>query len=134
VKNVRLDPVPMRVDVDGAPWFRDAATCVLVGNVGDVIGGLPVFPDARPDDGRREIGVVTAHGAWEWARTVGRVVTGDVGASPFVQTTSGGSFELRMKAAMPYELDGGDRKATKKLKVKVKPAAITVCVPEEVPA
>jgi hypothetical protein len=31
---------------------------------------------------------------------------------------------------MPYQLDGGDRKASKKLKVKVKPSAITVCVPE----
>jgi hypothetical protein len=31
---------------------------------------------------------------------------------------------------MPYQLDGGDRKASKKLKVKVKPSAITVSVPE----
>jgi diacylglycerol kinase (ATP) len=134
VKNVRHDPVPMRIEVDGAPWFRDPASCVLVGNVGDVLGGLSVFPDARPDDGRLEIGVVTAHGAWEWARTLGRAITGDVGASPFVQTTSGRSFEVHMDRAMPYELDGGDRKSKKKLKIKVKPAAIAVCVPEEVPA
>ena len=32
---------------------------------------------------------------------------------------------------MPYQLDGGDRKPTKKLKIKVKPEAITVAVPEE---
>jgi hypothetical protein len=36
-----------------------------------------------------------------------------------------------MDKAMPYEVDGGDRKARKKLQVKVKPMAITVCVPEE---
>jgi YegS/Rv2252/BmrU family lipid kinase len=133
MKNVRLEPVPMRIEVEGAPWFRDAASCVLVGNVGRVLGGLSVFPDARPDDGRLEIGVVTARGAWEWSRTLGRAATGDVGASPFVQTTSGTSFEVRMDTPMPYELDGGDRKAKKKLTIKVKPAAITVCVPEEVP-
>ena len=131
VKNVRLAPVPMKIDVDGAPWFRDAATCVLVGNVGDVLGGLSVFPDARPDDGRLQIGVVTANGAIDWARTLGRALSGDVAASPFVQTTSGTSFEVRMKERVPYELDGGDRKAKKKLRIKVKPAAITVCVPEE---
>jgi diacylglycerol kinase family enzyme len=102
--------------------------------VGRVLGGLSVFPDARPDDGRLEIGVVTAQGAWEWTRTLSRAATGDVGASPFVRTTSGMSFEVRMDAPMPYELDGGDRKAKKKLTIKVKPAAITVCVPEEVPA
>jgi diacylglycerol kinase (ATP) len=134
VKNARLDPVPMKIDVDGAPWFRDAATCVLVGNVGDVIGGLTVFPDARPDDGRLQIGVVTADGALDWARTMGRAISGDVGASPFVRTTSGSSFEVRMGKGVPYELDGGDRKAKKKLRIKVKPAAITVCVPEEVPS
>jgi YegS/Rv2252/BmrU family lipid kinase len=134
VKNVRLKPVPMKIDVDGAPWFRDAATCVLVGNVGDVLGGLSVFPEARPDDGRLQIGVVTADGAMDWARTLGRAISGDVGASPFVQTTSGTSFEVRMKERVPYELDGGDRKAKKKLRIKVKPAAITVCVPEEVAA
>lgn len=134
VKNVRLKPISMKIDVDGAPWFRDAATCVLVGNVGDVLGGLSVFPDARPDDGRLQIGVVTAHGAIDWARTLGRALSGDVTASPFVQTTSGTSFEVRMKERVPYELDGGDRKARKKLRIKVKPAAITVCVPEEATA
>jgi diacylglycerol kinase family enzyme len=29
----------------------------------------------------------------------------------------------------PYELDGGVRKPTKKLRIKVRPASITVCVP-----
>ena len=134
VKNVRLEPIPMKIDVDGAPWFRDAATCVLVGNVGDVLGGLSVFPDARPDDGRLQIGVVTADGAMDWARTLGRAISGDVAASPFVRTTSGTFFEVRMKKGVPYELDGGDRKAKKKLRIKVKPAAITVCVPEEAAA
>jgi YegS/Rv2252/BmrU family lipid kinase len=131
VKNVRLEPVRMKIDVDGAPWFRDAASCVLVGNVGEVLGGLSVFPDAEPDDGRLEIGVVTASGALEWARTIGRAVAGDVSTSPFVRATSGRTFEVRMDKAMPYEVDGGDRKARKKLRVKVKPMAITVCVPEE---
>jgi YegS/Rv2252/BmrU family lipid kinase len=134
VRNVRLEPVRLKIDVDGVPWFRDSATCVLVGNVGELFGGLSVFPDARPDDGRLEIGVVTARGALEWARTLGRAVARDVSASPFVRTTSGASFRISMDTAMPYELDGGDRTASRKLKVKVKPAAITVCVPEEVPA
>jgi hypothetical protein len=31
---------------------------------------------------------------------------------------------------IPYELDGGDRKKVKKLKAKVEPGAIVVCVPE----
>ena len=130
-KNVRLESVKMKVEVDGQPWFRGKASCVLVGNVGDVLGGLSVFPEAAPDDGRLDIGVVTAEGAWEWARTLSRAVAGDVSGSPFVQTTTGRSFDVRMKDPMPYQLDGGDRKKTNRLKIKVKPGAITVCVPEE---
>jgi len=129
-KNVKLDPVEMSIDVDGARWFEGEASCVLVGNVGDVFGGLSVFTDAVPDDGYLDLGVVTAEGAWEWARTLGRAVVGDVSGSPFVNTTTGRSFEVRLASPMPYQLDGGDRKASKKLKVKVKPSAITVCVPE----
>jgi YegS/Rv2252/BmrU family lipid kinase len=130
-KSVQLDAVRMRVEVDGKAWFDDKASCVLVGNVGDVIGGLTVFPEAVPDDGRLDIGVVTADGWWEWARTLGRSVIGDVSASPFVQTTTGRSFKVRLDGSLPYELDGGDRKPTKRLKIKVKPGAITVAVPEE---
>jgi diacylglycerol kinase (ATP) len=129
-KNVQLDPVEMSIDVDAERWFEGEASCVLVGNVGDVLGGLSVFRDAVPDDGYLDLGVVTADGAWEWARTLGRGVVGDVSASPFVTTTTGRSFEVRLVSPMPYQLDGGDRKATRKLKVKVKPSAITVCVPE----
>ena len=43
---MRLDAVKMTIDVDGERWFKDKASCVLVGNVGDVLGGLSIFPDA----------------------------------------------------------------------------------------
>ena len=130
-KDAQMDAVEMTIEVDGKAWFRDKASCVLVGNVGDVFGGLSVFPEARPDDGRLDIGVVTADGWWQWTRTLGRSVIGDVDGSPFVQTTTGRSIDVRLNHRLPYELDGGDRKATKKLKIKVKPEAVTIAVPDE---
>jgi diacylglycerol kinase (ATP) len=129
-KNVRKSSVKMRVEVDGAAWFKGKASCLLIGNVGDVIGGISVFPDAQPDDGRLNIGVVTASGALDWVRTLGRSAIGDASASPFVETTTGRTFEIRLDKALPYELDGGARKKTKRLKGKVEPGAITVCVPQ----
>lgn len=124
------DPVPTRIEVDGARWFEGPATCVLVGNMGDVIGGISAFPDAAPDDGRLNVGVVTADGLVDWTRTLGRAVVGTAASSPFVQTTTGAKIDVRLQRKMPYELDGGDRADTKRLKFRVKPAAITVCVPE----
>jgi YegS/Rv2252/BmrU family lipid kinase len=130
-KNVRREPVKTKIRVDGHPWFKGAATCVLVGNVGKVLGGVSAFEGARPDDGRLDVGVVTADGLWEWARTLGRAAFGNAGASPFVQTTTATSIEVRLAKKVPYELDGGDRKKTKKLNIEVEPGAISVSAPEE---
>jgi diacylglycerol kinase (ATP) len=130
-KNVRKSSVKMRIEVDGKAWFKGKASCLLIGNVGDVIGGISAFPDARPDDGLLNLGVVTASGAMDWVRTLGRSVIGDAEGSPFVETTTGRTFDIRLDKAVPYEIDGGVRKKTKRLKVKVEPGAITVCVPRE---
>jgi YegS/Rv2252/BmrU family lipid kinase len=130
MRAVRRDPVKTWVEVDGMQWFKGSSTCVLVGNMGDVFGGISAFPDARPDDGRLDVAVVTADSFIDWARTIGRTAVGDPAASPFVETTTAEKIDVRLDKKSPYELDGGDRPKTKRLKIRVRPAAITVCVPE----
>lgn len=129
-KHLRETPMRVNIRVDGAKWFKGEASCVLVGNVGKVIGGLSVFEGSRPDDGRLEVGLVTAKGLVDWARTAGRTALGQPETSPFVETITATDIDVQLKTPMVYELDGGDRKATKRLKIEVKPAAITVCVPK----
>ena len=109
---------------------QGTASCVLVGNMGDVIGGISAFPEARPDDGRLNVGVVTADRLLDWARVLGKTAVGRTASSPFVETTTAAKIDVELDNKMPYELDGGDRPKTKRLKFRVKPAAITVCVPE----
>jgi diacylglycerol kinase (ATP) len=131
-KNIRRTSAKTKIRVDGHKWFKGRAACVLVGNVGRLFGGITVFRDARPDDGRLDVGVVTAEGLWQWARTLGRVALGDPEASPFVKTTTARSIEVRLDRKLPYELDGGDRAKETKLEFEVEPGAVTICVPEEV--
>lgn len=128
-RNLDLDAVPMRVRVDGEDWFDGDASCVLVGNVGEIFGGVEVFGDARPDDGVLEVGVVTATTTWEWLRTLGRTAVGDPTGSPFVHTTRAKRVDVRLRHAMPYELDGGDRSPTKRLRLRVRPGAVRLRVP-----
>ena len=45
-KNVGKTSVKMRIEVDGKAWFKGKASCLLIGNLGDVIGGISAFPDA----------------------------------------------------------------------------------------
>lgn len=129
-KHLRVDQFGVEIDVDGRRWFRGKAGCVLVGNVGKIFGGVEAFDDATPDDGRLELGVVTAKGVVQWLRALSRTAVGSADRSKFVRTTKARKIRVRFDRKVPYELDGGDKKAVKKLKIRVQPAAVTICVPE----
>src|SRR5205814_10374990 len=116
--------------IDGKKWFKGAASCVLLGNVGALTGGLLAFPDARPDDGWLDVGVTTARGPVQWARTFSRMSTGHADRSPFVRIGRGRRISVKMRAAMRYELDGGARATTTRFKCRIVPGAVTLCVPE----
>jgi diacylglycerol kinase (ATP) len=133
VRAMRARAVPTTVRVDGATWFDGAASAVLVGNVGTVTGGFRVFPDASDHDGMLEVGVVTARSVWQWLRVLSRVARGRPEVSPFVQVTRGAKISVRLSRQRAYELDGGVRSSTKRLKVRVEPGAITVRVPRAAP-
>ena len=128
-KQLRATPVQTKIKIDGATWFDDVSSCVLVGNVGGVFGGVDLFDGARPDDGQLELGVVTADGFAEWARTIARTTLGTTAKSPFVQVTRAKSISVTFGKKVLYELDGGDREKVKKLKIEIEPSAIEICVP-----
>jgi YegS/Rv2252/BmrU family lipid kinase len=128
-KNLTASPVHAKVEVDGRPFHTGKISCVLTGNVKDIFGKVAVFDDAEPDDGRLEFGVVTAKSLTEWVRTVSTVVTGRTDDSPFVFTTRGTRMTVTFRKPTVYQLDGDLRKATKQLRIKIRPKSITVCVP-----
>lgn len=86
-QNLRAEPFHARVQTDGTTWYDGAASCILLGNVSHLFGGLEVFPGARLDDGRLDVGVVTADGLLDWTRVLARAATGTAAASPFAQAT-----------------------------------------------
>jgi diacylglycerol kinase (ATP) len=130
-QNLRAKPFKAKIRVDGAPWYDDAASCILVGNVGRLFGGFEVFEDASPDDGRLEIGVVNADGVVDWMRTLARTAVGQAEGSPLVQATTAKEIKVKLDRKVLYEVDGGDRKKIKSFTISVKPGAITVCLPKK---
>ena len=114
-KNLRAKPFKAKIEVDGAPWYAGAASCILVGNVGRLFGGVEVFEDARPDDGRLEIGVVNADGVTDWVRTLARTAVGQAERSPLVQATRAKKIKVKLNRKVLYEVDGGDREKVKSL-------------------
>ena len=131
-ENLRSKPFAAEITVDGVGWYKGKASCILFGNVGKLFGGIDLFEDARPDDGRLEVGVVTAEGVLEWGRMIARVAVGEAETSPFARTTkTQRSVKVKLSRKIRYELDGGDRTKVKNFKVNVEPGAITVRVPPE---
>jgi YegS/Rv2252/BmrU family lipid kinase len=132
-RNLNARQVKATISVDGRRFFKGALSCVLIANVAKVVGGIEAFPGASPHDGLLDLGVVTAKNTTQWARTLGRVALGKSDESPFVQTTAGTSFRIQFNRRFPYELDGGARPPTKKLKIKIHPSSIRICVPQQTP-
>ncbi|MFN8216588.1 MAG: diacylglycerol kinase family protein [Solirubrobacterales bacterium] len=127
--NLTSESFEARIEVDGTLWYEGPASCVLVGNIGELFGGIEVFADAAPDDGLLDLGLLTAEGPLQIARAAARTVAGDTHKSPFVRVTKARKVRVELDRKVRYELDGGDRKKVKSFKVKVEPGAITVCVP-----
>ena len=129
LKNLRNKATRARIRIDGKRWFKGRTSCVLLGNVGKVLGGVKAFPDAKPSDGLLEIGVVQAESGWEWVKVLARTAVGDAEKSPLVTMERGRSITIELARKRPYQVDGGDRKKARRFRIKAKPHCLTVCVP-----
>jgi len=131
VRATHMTSRKVRIELDGKPWFKGKASCVLLGQMGNLASGIVAFPDARPDDGLLEIGVVTAENALQWARVLSRLVVDDAKHSPLAQMGRGSKVDIKLDRPTTYELDGGARTAKKRFRATIEPGVITVRVPEQ---
>jgi diacylglycerol kinase (ATP) len=121
----------VRIEIDGEPWFKGKASCVLLGQMGELGAGIVAFPDAQPDDGLLEVGVVSANSVLQWTRVLSRLVIKDAKHSPLAQMGRGRKVKIYLNRPTTFELDGGARKEKRKFRASVEPRAITVCVPKK---
>ena len=47
-ENLRSKPFRAKIEVDGVGWYKGKASCILLGNVGELFGGVEAFEDAQP--------------------------------------------------------------------------------------
>ncbi len=99
IRHVNGEPAKAKIRIDGTEWFDDEASCVLVGNVSKITGGIQAFDDAKPDDGWLDVGVATAQGAAQWARTLGKMAVGRSDDSPFVRMTRAREIDVKLQGA-----------------------------------
>jgi YegS/Rv2252/BmrU family lipid kinase len=123
---------PMRVTVsaDGRRRRRMRASAVIVGNVGWLRGGLPLLPDARPDDGLLDAVVLTAGGMTRWLAIAADIVLRRP-ARGRVYRVQFSTLQLTLDADQPWELDGEVMGSTRRLTVATQPGALLLRMPPE---
>ena len=117
----------VRVEIDDEQMFEGPASCVLVGNIGTLKGGVEAFPDASPTDGMLDVGVLTATGLKAWAGLMVSAVRGRQNLSGHAQLWAGRSIVVRTDSKHRFELDGGVKGRAKKLKFEVVPRSLVLC-------
>lgn len=128
-KAIQMPRFEADIKVGGKRWIRTPASCVLVGNLGSLFGGITIFDHARDNDGRLELGVMTGEGTAAWLRVLTRTFFGRPGLSPYLELTAGRKIRIRLDRPMPYELDGSIRDASDDLRIGVAREALQVCIP-----
>ena len=128
-RNLGHSGAEVTIQIEGRDWFEGRAACVLVGNVGRILGGVEVFPDARCDDGLLDVGVLRARRRTDWLRVGARAVFGRIDSSPLVEITRAAKATIRLDRTLPWQLDGGDQPRAKKFDVSILPGRQSILVP-----
>lgn len=126
LKSLRADLVKTTVTIDGVTWFDGRSTMVLVGNFGQISGGIDVFPQARPDDGKLDIAVMSASTLREWASIGWRMLRRKDQRFDLARLSQGTTIEVCHSEPRPYELDGEDRDPASELRFSIDAHALKV--------
>lgn len=129
VRNTALPPTRATVSIDGAEWFSGDASCVLVGNVSTILGGIEAFPEASPTDGRLDVGVATTRTRTDWLRLLAQATVGHPARSALAEVATAERVTIELARTLPWQVDGGDRERTDTYEVRCRPAAVRICRP-----
>ena len=133
LRHLRDRPMRVSLRIDSRPPLRRRASGVIVGNVGALQGGLPLLPDARPDDGRLDLVVVTARGWGSWLAVAMHVLARRNGGSAQVTRSTFAELCIDTDRAQLWERDGEVMGRTRQLVVAIRPGTLLLRVPETNP-
>ena len=129
-KHLRRRATRFRIGLDDRPPIERTGQGVLVGNLGRLQGGLPVMPDARPDDGLLDVAVLQTRTVLDWLTLAWRVVARRPRKDPQLELFTARRVEIDCDTPQPVERDGDPLDTPRDhLVIEVVPGALTLCVP-----
>jgi diacylglycerol kinase (ATP) len=124
-------PVRLDVTVDGQPAYRGEAMLCVIGNVGELTGGIKLIPQARADDGMLHVYLASPDRPSHWAKVLMRLVTRRARDGDRVDLWHGQSVEIRLVEPDSYQLDGDVIGKGSLFRAKVLPGTLAVRTPND---
>lgn len=130
VRSLGSRPMKLRVSVDDGPEHHLTGRTVLVANVGMLVAGLVLVPQAEADDGLLDVLVIDPSSPLDWIRTTAGIVT-RTGADtdPSRVRFRGRHVRIATGHVRKRQIDGDLVTPGAVLDVRVRPAALVVRVP-----
>jgi diacylglycerol kinase family enzyme len=128
VKHLRDRPMRVRIKIDGGRPMARRPRTVIIGNVGRLQGGVRLLTEAKPDDGKLDVAVLSPNSLRHWAE-LGWAVIRRSDKVPLMETFTAERVEILSNRPQPRQLDGDLIDPGKSLKAEIKPRALLLCVP-----
>lgn len=133
-RHIRQQPMRLRVSVDGGPEQQMYGRTVLIANVGTLVAGLDLIPEARADDGLLDVLIVDPSSPLDWARTSAGILRGrGADGDPSRTHLRGRDVVVTTSHARGRQIDGDTVADGQGFHVSVLEKALAVRVPIDQP-
>ena len=129
-KHLTDPPFALDLVVDGEPSTARKARTVVVGNCGELTGGMVLLPDALFDDGKLDVATVSPESLTQWVGVAARVLANrDDG--PALERTAGIDITLAVDPPQLCEVDGDVLTEASTIRFVLQPDALVVRVGDD---
>ena len=124
-KHLTDPPFKLDLVVDGRPSGPGKARTVVVGNCGELTGGMLLLPDALFDDGKLDVATVSPESLTQWVGVAARVLANRADG-PALERVAGRDVTVRVDPPQLCEVDGDVLTEASTIRFVLQPGALLV--------
>jgi diacylglycerol kinase (ATP) len=127
LKHLRDPAMRVQVRIDDDPPLHRHARAIIVGNVGRLQAGLPLLPEAEPDNGRLDLAILAPRNLLHWAALGAGILLRHKRIAK-MEVFRGSRIRIRSASPQLCHIDGDPIGRRRDITVTVRPAALWLCV------
>jgi YegS/Rv2252/BmrU family lipid kinase len=130
LKNLQGQLFEAEIAIDNTSAISVQAKSLLIANMGKLDANINAFPEAVPDNGLMQLGILTASNVTDFARLFANaLVVGAPQEDPSFAVYNCKKLEIQLKSPQPFEYDGETAGEISHLIAEVVPHAICIRSP-----